>query len=340
MILKIKCITGCPGSGKSTYVEKNHGDNDIICDYDKIAVAITGKKSHGEKTQGQQHVLNKLRFDIIRAAMSDDLIDTLWMISSNPSEQLKGALGLDCEYIELKISEEEAKKRIENDPTREDKKSEYERLEKYFEKDKRYMPIRQNREYRGMPILATNLRKRIDTDYYVEGFATTFDEPYILYEIDGIQYKEIIDRNALIGADMKDVLFQYNHSGRVYARTKMKNGKEPTLILESTNHGLFVACDLGLTKESRKMYEDIESGLIYQMSWSFTVAEDEYDKKTHTRRIKKIDKIYDVSAVDLPANTSTDISARNYFDGVIEMEKQELFEREKKIRKIKILMEV
>ena len=42
--------------------------------------------------------------------------------------------------------------------------------------------------------------KRFDTDFYVEGFATTFDKPYVMYEYGGIKYCEVIDRNALVGA--------------------------------------------------------------------------------------------------------------------------------------------
>jgi HK97 family phage prohead protease len=120
----------------------------------------------------------------------------------------------------------------------------------------------------------------------------------------------------------------------------MKQGKKPTLILEPQERGLFVACDLGTTEESRKMYEDIDAGLIYQMSWAFTVEEDAYNRDTHTRTITKIKKVYDVSAVDLPANPSTDISSRSWVNGVIEQEKQEFAERQKQIQRIKILTEV
>ena len=53
--------------------------------------------------------------------------------------------------------------------------------------------------------------KRIESDCYVEGFATTFGKPYLLYECDGIKYYEMINRNALVGADMSDIIMQYNH---------------------------------------------------------------------------------------------------------------------------------
>lgn len=144
-----------------------------------------------------------------------------------------------------------------------------------------------------MPLLApAAANKRFDTDFYVEGYATTFDDPYVLYECDGIQYKEIIDRHALDGADLSDVIMQYDHGGRVFART----GRSNTLLVVPDDHGLFMAADLSKTEQARSMHEDISAGLITKMSWAFTVREDSYDRETHTRRILSIQKVYDVHA--------------------------------------------
>lgn len=177
--------------------------------------------------------------------------------------------------------------------------------------------------------------KKIDSNFYVEGYATTF-EPYELYEIDGIKYYEQIDRNAFTGADLSDVIMQYDHEGRVLAR-KSNN----TLILETNNDGLFICADLSKSSASKDMYEDIASGLVTRMSWAFTVAEDEFDRETRTRVIKRVKKVYDVSAVSIPANNDTEINARSYFNGVIEGEKQELLERKRKALQLKLkLMEV
>lgn len=171
--------------------------------------------------------------------------------------------------------------------------------------------------------------KRIDSDYYVEGYATTF-EPYVLYERDGVKVYEQIDRNALQGADVSDVIMQFDHEGRVLAR--QSNG---SLIIEADNNGLFVAADLSNSTASRDLYEDIEKGLVTKMSWAFTIAEQEYDKESRTRIIKRINKVYDVSAVSIPANGDTLINARSFFDGVIEEEQQELLKRKKQALKIK-----
>ena len=191
-----------------------------------------------------------------------------------------------------------------------------------------------------MPLMVpTAANKRFDTDYYVEGYATTFDDPYVLWEYDGVQYKEVIDHHALDGADLSDVIMQYDHGGRVFART----GKSNTLLIEPQEHGLFMAADLSKTEQARSMHEDIAAGLVTKMSWAFTVQEDSYDRDTHTRRILKIRKVYDVSAVSFPANPSTDISARSWLDGVIEAEKAERLAAqavERRKQRLRVYLEV
>jgi HK97 family phage prohead protease len=103
----------------------------------------------------------------------------------------------------------------------------------------------------------------------------------------------------------------------------MGGEKPPTLIAEPQDSGFFIAADLSLTDASKRMYEEITTGLIYQMSWAFMVSEDSYDKDTHTRKIIRVKKVYDVSAVSIPANSDTEISARSWLDGVIEAERRE-----------------
>jgi len=173
-------------------------------------------------------------------------------------------------------------------------------------------------------MIPTAQEKRIDSEFYVEGLATTFDSPYLLYEWDGVKYYEIIARSALEGADMSDVIMQYNHAGKVLAR--QSNG---TLGIEPLDQGLFIFADLSKSRAAKDMYEEIANGLITKMSWAFTVLEDSYNKETRTRTILKIKKVYDISAVSYPANSGTEISARSWLDGVIETEKQELLERQR-----------
>lgn len=173
--------------------------------------------------------------------------------------------------------------------------------------------------------------RRINSDFYVEGLATTFGGPYEMAEIDGIKYYEQIDRHALDEADLSDVIMQYDHEGKVLAR--QSNG---TLIVEPHDDGLFMAADLSKSTAAKEMYEEVKNGLITQMSWGFQVISDEYDVKTHTRTILKIKKVFDVSAVSIPANASTTITARSYAEGRAEVEKQELLERRRKSLLLKI----
>lgn len=182
------------------------------------------------------------------------------------------------------------------------------------------------REYRSF---AGNFHAVAETEdrrsaYTVEGYATTFDVPY-----DFGRAKECIRSTAMAGADMSDVIFQLNHCGQTLAR--LKNG---TLELTADEHGLFVRADLSGSQAGRDLYEAISNGLVDKMSWGFNVAPDgwEWDEETRTRYITKVEKVFDVSAVSIPADQDTDIHARSYLDGVIEQEHQELVRRENERR--------
>lgn len=197
------------------------------------------------------------------------------------------------------------------------------------------MAIKNDREYRMIQLPEMQFRAVEDEEqpFVVEGYATTYDDPYTLFEYDGVKYQEQISRDALAGADMGDVIFLYNHEGMVFAR--QSNG---TLELSSDDRGLHVRADLGSTEDSRRMYESIKAGLVTQMSWAFTIADEDYDEPTHTRQIKSVRKVYDVSAVSIPANPNTDIAARSYWDGVISAEQEKRrrdLERAEQIERIK-----
>lgn len=201
------------------------------------------------------------------------------------------------------------------------------------------MPVVPNRIYRDMnPLLIVpneERKKRLDTNYYVEGYATTFDEPYMLFEWDGVKYYEKIDRKAFKSADMSDVIFQYNHTGRVYARNSNK-----TLGLEVDKHGLFVYADLSRTEGAKELYGDIAAEMVTKMSWAFTESERSFDRDTNTWTVLRVKKVYDVSAVSIPANPDTEISARALLDGVIqEAAHRESMKRRIQILKIKTLLE-
>lgn len=200
------------------------------------------------------------------------------------------------------------------------------------------MPKRNEREYRMMPVMQIRAEEQAEgqeKSYKVRGYASTFNEPYVLYEdYDGQKIFEQIHPNAFDDADTSDVIFQFDHAGMVYARSS--NG---SLTVGTDDHGLWVEADLGLTEESRKIWEAISVGLITRMSFCFTILDSEWDEKTKTDTITRIGKLYDVSAVSIPANPGTEISTarKRFLDGVIREKRAERLAAEERAKKIKIL---
>ena len=169
------------------------------------------------------------------------------------------------------------------------------------------------------------LEKDDNQELWVEGYAVRFNKPTVLWEYDGEEYKEQIDDRAFDEADMSDVIFNYNHSGKVMARTRNK-----TLQLSVDDKGLYIKARVDGTEEGRKIYEEIKGGYIDRMSYSYTVNESAYDSENRMRTIRKIKKLYDVSAVDIPAYESTSIYARS----LINVSKQAIGKEEKRKRLI------
>ena len=198
--------------------------------------------------------------------------------------------------------------------------------------------MKSNREFRSMELRIN--QEEESPSYEVRGYASTFEPYHMFTDEDGNEYFEQIDPHAFDDADMTDVVFRIDHEGAVYARTSAG-----TVEVWTDDHGLANRADLSKTQKARDLYEDIKVGNYPKMSFAFTVAEDHYDKATHTRIIDRIAKVFDVSPVSFPANPTTElsVSTRDYFNGVIEAEKAERLEREKReiqIRRIQLMSEV
>ena len=205
------------------------------------------------------------------------------------------------------------------------------------------MPVKVNeREYRSINLAGIEIREEQDGRKVVEGYATTFNEEYKLWGDERYQVLESVDGNAFAETDMTDVIMQYDHEGRVFAR--LSNG---TLELKADGHGLKMRADLGGTELGRQLYEEINGGYTTKMSFGFSVRKVERKEErneetgaiTVHRKITEIKKLYDISAVSLPANDATEISARNIGEGVIaEIEKERLAieARQRKINQIAI----
>ena len=198
--------------------------------------------------------------------------------------------------------------------------------------------VKNDREYRNMTMEIREPEEGADQKKIVEGYASTFDKPYKLYSGEGWELWETVDRSAFDDTDMSDVIMQYNHEGRVFARTRNN-----TLSVEPDEKGLFITADLGGTEIGRELYEEISGGYTDRMSFGFTVTGDMEEREQndagvwiYTRHITSVGKLFDVSAVSIPANDGTSISADavtrsidDLRDGVIARIQAERLEEEK-----------
>jgi len=198
------------------------------------------------------------------------------------------------------------------------------------------------REYRNMT-MEIRAGESGEGEMIVEGYASTFNEPYTIYSGKFYEIKEQVDPAAFNDCDMSDVIMQYDHEGRVFARNSNN-----TLAVKADSKGLLIRADLSGTEMGRQLYEEIKGGYTNKMSFGFTVAEDvrtitdnvDDEKEICLRTITKIGKLYDVSAVSLPANDMTSISARKFSDGLIAEFEAERLMRQKRKQRIKLLLEV
>ena len=198
------------------------------------------------------------------------------------------------------------------------------------------MPFKPSeRQYRSFA--ASNFKPITDDaggnepSYKVRGYFTTFGQEYCLYERTKYwpaEYEQI-DRHALDNADMSDVIMQYDHSGPVMARNK--NG---SMAIGTDEHGAWCEADLSGCQQARDLYESISNGLVTEMSFAFAIASDE-DGEGYTSfrdesgdyhtTITRIGKVYDTSAVSIPANPNTDIGEmrkRSYLAARIEADRK------------------
>ncbi len=173
-------------------------------------------------------------------------------------------------------------------------------------------------EFRAFSIANVEVRdgENGTEEMILEGVACAFGKETVLYKGQRWELHEVIEKKAFEGADMSDVIFNYNHCGRVYARTRNKS-----LKLEVKEDGLHMKAILMNDDEGHhQLFRDIKSGLIDKMSFAFVAEEKkrEYIEQTDGPNIElctvtKMRKIYDVSAVDIPAYDTTSISARSRF---------------------------
>lgn len=117
-------------------------------------------------------------------------------------------------------------------------------------------------------------------------------------------FKEVLSRKP-----PADVRLLFNHDGMALARTK-----SGTLELTEDKDGLRVWARLAPTSTATDLRMAMQRGDIDQMSFAFTVAEDEWHEDHDTdeieRTITRIGDLYDVSVVTFPAYPDTDAVIR------------------------------
>lgn len=173
----------------------------------------------------------------------------------------------------------------------------------------------QERKMYSFEVMTRTLEDGSD-EMVVEGYAAVFDSPTVLFEYNGVEYKEQICRGAFDKCKMDDVIFNYNHEGKVLARTR-----NHTLELEIDEKGLKVRAKLGGTEEGRKLYDEIKGGYVDRMSFAFKTEEESFNETETMWNVRSIKRLYDVSAVSIPAYDDTMISARR--NSILEAEAQE-----------------
>lgn len=158
--------------------------------------------------------------------------------------------------------------------------------------------------------------KTSDDEYNVEGHAAVFNQTTNI----GGWFNEVIERGAFDDCDFSDVSFFINHNvdSIPLARSRKFNGNS-TMELEVDEIGLYIRANLDIENntEAKTVHSSISRGDIDGMSFAFRIKEQTWenlDSDMPTRRIQKIAKVFEVSAVNNPAYVDTDISARDKKD--------------------------
>lgn len=353
----IRVVTGPPCAGKSTYVQEHRADKDVVVDYDLIAQALGSTEPHG--SQGAIRTCALSARDRVTDLCVERDFDS-WVVRTELDADEREMFRLaGAEFVELDPGEDECIARAEAEGRPQDC---IDAIHAWYAKhDKeRNMPAKpMEREYRMMaqpfsaPAVAVEVdedgnetpQNRFNSEKFVEGYATTFEDPYVLWQEPdwtdsrgdvqkGWTYREVMHEGCMEGADTSDVIFLYDHEGRVYARNR-----NDTLYIEPQLHGLYIAADLSRTTLAGEMYEDIKAGMVDKMSWAFTVAEEDVEEdaanKVTTFHVRRIKKVFDVSAVSRPADPNTEISARRAIDGAIEERRLREAQRAERVERMR-----
>lgn len=144
-----------------------------------------------------------------------------------------------------------------------------------------------------------------DNKMVLEGYALVFNQETLIGDEEN-GFIESIDRNALANANLKDVPMKYNHNDSFLIIARTRNNSLQLMVDEI---GLKVRAELIDTESNKDIYKMVRAGLLDKMSFAFTVSSQKIDRSGSIpkRTITGIDRLYDVSVVDLPAYDQTSI---------------------------------
>ncbi|MCU7522510.1 MAG: HK97 family phage prohead protease [Ignavibacteria bacterium] len=193
--------------------------------------------------------------------------------------------------------------------------------------------FRHNDYRRLMEVRALDPDAANPDEMILEGRAIVYDTKTKLFSYGGVDYYEIIEKGALDEADTKDAFFKYNHSDTVMVMARTKNG---TLQLDNSSDGVKIKAKLANITAAKDLYTLVKRGDIDKMSFAFTIREESYDEKEHTWKVRKIDKLFDVAAVAMPAYEDTSLYARRLGDVETRREQVEALELARKRAQVEL----
>lgn len=165
----------------------------------------------------------------------------------------------------------------------------------------------------------------VEDKMILEGYAIVYNQEALIGD-EEYGFIEAISPEAITTDAIKDVPMKYNHMDSFLIIARTKNG---SLELTSDEVGLKVRAELIDTQNNQDIYKMVKSGLLDKMSFAFTVKEQKWNHEGSIpkRFITKIDRLYDVSIVDIPAYDNTSIYARSLESMDLELKTMELAKR-------------
>ena len=139
----------------------------------------------------------------------------------------------------------------------------------------------------------------------VEGYAATWNNPTDIGDFD-----ETISPDPFTSLDKDNVVMNFNHDDSMLLGRSGVN-----LKLEQDSVGLRFECALNDSSVAQDVYENLQSGILSECSFAFTVKSDGelWSTQANGRMLRTLKnlKLWDVSIVTSPAYGGTSAAARN-----------------------------